>query len=40
LVIMTFTANPLLDLCLTYVTCARNLCIQSSDLPRGQVVLK
>ena len=36
---MTLTSNPLLDLFLTYVTCVRNLWIQSSDLPHLQVVL-
>ena len=38
-VIITLTANPLLDLCVTYVTPVRNLCVQSSDLPHLQVVL-
>ena len=36
---MTWTGNPLLDLCLIYVTRVRNLWIQSSDLPHLQVVL-
>ena len=37
---MTLKANPLPDLCLTYGTRVRNICVQSSDLPNLQVVLK
>ena len=36
---MTLTANPVLDLCLIYVTCVQNLCVHRSYLPRFQVFL-